>query len=86
MHLKQHTLDGEIGRCRFDLRQIEKVILEITELGNRLRSLEERCDSKFGEYNKKLITLNEKTKINDSSNRALDNDIKVMRTEVKAVH
>ena len=32
------------------------------------------------------MTLNEKTKINDSSNRSIDNDLKVLRTEVKAMN
>jgi len=61
-------------------------MLEITELGNRVRSIEENCDSKFGEYNKKCMTLTEKTRINDSSNRALDNEIKVLKNELKAMN
>ena len=56
------------------------------ELGNRVKSLQELCDSKFGDHNKRLMTLNEKTKINDSSNRSIDNDLKVLRTEVKAMN
>ena len=61
-------------------------MLEITELGNRVRSIEENCDAKFGEYNKKCMTLTEKTRINDSSNRALDNEIKVLKNELKAMN
>lgn len=61
-------------------------MLEISELGNRVKSIEENCDSKFGEFNKKWMTLNEKTRINESSNRALDNEIKVMKNELKAMN
>jgi hypothetical protein len=62
------------------------VTLEISELGHRVKSLEELCDAKFGDYNKKIMTLNEKTKINDSSSRSFDNDLKLMRTELKAMN
>jgi hypothetical protein len=79
-------LEGELSKFKFDLRQIERVVLEINELGNRVKSLEEICDTKFGDYNKKIMTLNEKSRINESSNRALDNEVKVMKNELKAMN
>ena len=86
LNLKQHSLEGELSKFKFDLRQIERVVLEINELGNRVKSLEEICDTKFGDYNKKIMTLNEKSRINESSNRALDNEVKIMKNELKAMN
>ncbi len=79
-------MEGELTKFKFDLEQNERVFLEINELSNRVKSLKEIFVTKFGDYNKKIMTLNERSRIDESSNHVLDNLVKVMKNEVKAMN
>ncbi len=47
-------LEGEINRFKFDLRNIEKVMVDISELDNKFRELNHTVDSNKDELNKKI--------------------------------
>ena len=85
-NMKIHALDGEIGKFKHDLRFMEKIMTDISELERKLRTVEDKVEAKHNESSKKFSTLADKLKSSDAQVRALDNDVAVMTTEAKSVH
>jgi chromosome segregation ATPase len=80
-----HALDGELTKFKSDLRYIEKVMVDLSELERKINSIEERFETKHNEHAKKNQTLVDKLKVCDGSIRALDSDVAIMTTEAKSV-
>jgi hypothetical protein len=79
-------LEGELNRFKFDLRNIEKVMVDISELDNKFRDLNDKVDRNNNEHTKKINTMQTKQAIFDNTVRSFENDVKVLTNEIKQVH
>lgn len=77
--------EGELNRFKFDLRNIEKVMNDISMLDNNLRELHIEVNSKNLEHAKRITNLSDREKIFESNLKAFDNDVKVVKKELKEV-
>ena len=84
-NLKTAMYEGELSRFKFDLRNIEKVMNDITQMENNLRELHLEVNSKNLEHSKRITNLSDREKVFEHTLRGFDNDVKVVKTELKSV-
>lgn len=84
-NLKSAMYEGELSRFKFDLRNIEKVMNDISELDNNLRDLHLEVNTKNLEHAKRITNLSDREKVFEMTLRGFDNDVKVVKTELKSV-
>ena len=84
-NLKTAMYEGELSRFKFDLRNIEKVMNDISEMENNLRELHLEVNSKNLEHSKRITNLSDREKVFEHTLRGFDNDVKVVKNELKSV-
>ncbi len=74
-NLKLSMYDSELDRFKFDLRNIEKVMVDIYELDNKVREINDIMNETKLDHNKRLLNVSDRQKIFEGVVKNFENEV-----------